>query len=382
MQTFISELTARIGRQLNASEARRSAMVCWIVAPVFALLGLWALASHFLAPEQDVFRQEMMLPVAGYAFACITLWLLLGFWGLLLDQRQSSSPGYTAVTLWTYALTSVSACYLIGTLNVVTGLVMMGAPMLGLILFSIRQVLLVFVAGLLMMLTLSLLSALQVIPYAPILKPEQAASAHLSLYWTLCLMLAGGFYVIYQTVIMSAMVRAWHSREQDIRTLSQTDALTSVANRRHILELLDEVLDSNRSMDNPVAVLMVDIDHFKRINDDHGHLVGDRALAASAAALRDCLRQGDMIGRYGGEEFLIVLPGTRVAHALDIAERCRQAIGALVIDANGILLPLTASVGLACRTRGDIQNSDHVIHLADEAMYEAKKTGRNRVVAA
>jgi diguanylate cyclase (GGDEF)-like protein len=135
-------------------------------------------------------------------------------------------------------------------------------------------------------------------------------------------------------------------------------------------------------MDNPVAVLMVDIDHFKRINDEHGHLVGDRALAASAAVLRDCLRQGDMIGRYGGEEFLIVLPGTRIAHALDIAERCRQAIGALVIDANGTSLPLTASVGLACRNRGDIQNSDHVIHIADEAMYEAKKTGRNRVVAA
>ncbi|MCK5874825.1 MAG: GGDEF domain-containing protein [Alcanivoracaceae bacterium] len=382
MQTFISELTARIGRQLNASEARRSAMVCWIVAPVFALLGMWALASHFLAPQQDVFRQEMMLPVAGYAFACITLWLGLGLWGLRLDQRQTHSPGYTAVTLWAYALTSVSACYLIGTLNVVTGLVMMGAPMLGLILFTIRQVLVVFVAGLLMMLTLSLLSALQMIPYAPILKPEQAASAHLSLYWTLCLMLAGGFYVIYQTIIMSAMVRAWHSREHDIRTLSQTDALTGVANRRHILELLDEVLDSNRGADNPVAVLMVDIDHFKRINDDHGHLVGDRALTAAAAALRDCLRQGDMIGRYGGEEFLIVLPGTRIAHALDIAERCRQAIGALAIDTNGSSLPLTASVGLACRSRSDIENSDHVIHLADEAMYEAKKNGRNRVVAA
>ncbi len=382
MQTFISELTARIGRQLNASEARRSAMVCWIAAPVFGLLGLWALASHFLAPEQDVFRQEMMLPVTGYAFACIALWLGLGLWGLRLDQRQTHSPVYTTVTLWAYAVTSVSACYLIGTLNVVTGLVMMGAPMLGLILFTIRQVLIVFVAGLLMMLTLSLLSALQIIPYAPILKPEQAASAHLSLYWTLCLMLASGFYVIYQTIIMSAMVHAWHSREQDIRTLSQTDALTGVANRRRILELLDEVLDSNRDTDNPVSVLMVDIDHFKRINDDHGHLVGDRALTAAAAALRDCLRQGDMIGRYGGEEFLIVLPGARVAHALDIAERCRHAIGALVIDTNGSSLPLTASVGLACRARSDIQNSDHVIHLADEAMYEAKKNGRNRVVAA
>ncbi len=382
MQTFISELTERIGRQLNASEARRSAMVCWIVAPVFALLGLWALGSHYLLPDQNVFRQEMMLPVAGYSLACIALWLGLGLWGLRLDQRQTSSPGYTAVTLWAYALTSVSACYLIGTLNVVTGLVMMGAPMLGLILFSIRQVLLVFVAGLLMMLALSLLSALQMIPYAPILRPEQAASAHLSLYWTLCLMLAGGFYVIYQTIIMSAMVRAWHSREQDIRTLSQTDALTGVANRRHILELLDEVLESGRSADNPVAVLMVDIDHFKRINDDHGHLIGDRALTAAAEALRDCLRQGDMIGRYGGEEFLILLPGTLVIHAMDIAERCRQAIGALVIDANGTSLPLTASVGLACRTRSDINNGDHVIHLADEAMYEAKKTGRNRVVAA
>jgi diguanylate cyclase (GGDEF)-like protein len=357
-------------------------MVCWIVVPVFALLALWALASHFLAPEQDVFRHEMMLPTAGYASACILFWLLMGFWGLRLDQRQDTSPGYTSLTLWGYTLTSVSACYLIGTLNVVTGLVMMGAPMLGLILFSIRQVLVVFVAGLMMMLGLSLLSALQVIPYAPILNPQQAASAHLSLYWTICLMLAGGSYVIYQTVIMSAMVRAWHSREQDIRTLSQTDALTGVSNRRHILEMLDHVLTSQRSADSPVSVLMVDIDHFKRINDEHGHLIGDQALTAAASALRDCLRQGDMIGRYGGEEFLIILPGTRNDHALEIAERCRKAISALVIHAAHQALPLTASVGLACRLLGDITSSDHVIHLADEAMYEAKKTGRNRVVAA
>ena len=382
MQRFLSKLSDQTGRQLNASEARRSAVVCWVAAPVFGLLGIWALASHFLIEDQRLFNHAMMLPTAAYSFGCVALWLALGRYGLWLDQRKQTSPVYTTVTLWVYAVTSVAACYLIGTLNVVTGLVMMGAPMLGLILFSIRQVLLIFIAGLAMMLTLSLLSALKMIPYAPILSQQQAASAHLNLYWTLCLMLAGGFYVIYQTIIMSAMVKAWHSREEDIRALSQTDALTGGANRRHILEELDLILASSRLGNIPLSVLMVDIDHFKQINDDHGHLVGDRALHAAAEALRDCLRQGEMIGRYGGEEFLILLPGAQSHHAMEIAERCRRAIGALVIDAKGVSLPLSASVGVSSRLRDEIGNSDYIIHLADNAMYEAKRAGRNRVVAA
>ena len=382
MRTFIMSLTQAVGRQLNHSEVRRTAMVCWIVIPTFALLGGWALVSHLVASDNPVLRRELLVPTAAGSLVLILVWTLLGLWGLRLDREVSHSPLYTATTLWCYVLSAVSACYLIGTLNVVSGLVMMGGPMLGLILFSMRQVLLVFVAGLVLIVVLSLLSALNRIPYAPILNPEYAASAHLNLYWTLCLLLASGLYVVFQTMIMSAMVHAWHSREQDIRTLSQTDALTGVANRRHILELLDAVLLSTRRRDTPVAVLMVDIDHFKRINDDHGHLAGDRALVAAAAALRDCLRQGDLIGRYGGEEFLIILPGTLEENALEVAERCRRAIGALVIDANGVSLPLTASVGLACRACSHIHDSDHVIHLADEAMYEAKKSGRNRVVAA
>jgi diguanylate cyclase (GGDEF)-like protein len=382
MQGFLNRLTDQAGRQLNASEARRSAMVCWIAAPVFGLLGIWALASHFLITDQLLFNHAMMLPAAAYAFGCVLLWLTLGVYGLRLDRRQQSSPRYTAMTLWTYAITSVAACYLIGTLNVVTGLVMMGAPMLGLILFSIRKVLLIFIAGLAMMLTLSLLSALQVIPYAPILHQQQTNSAHLNLYWTLCLMLAGGFYVIYQTVIMSAMVKAWHNREGDIRALSQTDQLTGVANRRHILEALDLILSNGRNRNKSLSVLMVDIDHFKRINDDHGHLAGDRALHAAAGALRDCLRQNEMIGRYGGEEFLILLPGAQSQHAMEIAERCRRAIGALVIDARGVALPLSASIGAASRSISEIPDSDYIIHLADEAMYEAKRAGRNQVVAA
>jgi diguanylate cyclase (GGDEF)-like protein len=382
MQRFLSKLSDQTGRQLNASEARRSAMVCWVAAPVFGLLGLWALVSHFVIKDQQLFNHAMMLPTAAYSFGCVALLLALGKYGLWLDQRQQKSPVYTNITLWVYATTSITACYLIGTLNVVTGLVMMGAPMLGLILFSIRQVLLIFVAGLALMLALSLLSALQVIPYAPILNQQQAASAHLNLYWTLCLMLAAGFYVAYQTVITNAMVKAWHSREEDIRTLSQTDALTGVANRRHSLGTLDLILSNSGKGNFPLSVLMVDIDNFKQINDDHGHLVGDRALHAAAHALRDCLRQEEIIGRYGGEEFLILLPGAQSHHAMEIAERCRRAIGTLVIDAKGVALPLSGSVGVSSRVRSEINDSDHIIHLADEAMYQAKRAGRNRVMSA
>ena len=381
MQKLIETLGGLIGHQLNGSEARRSAMVCWIAAPVFLLLGCWALISHMFAASADILAHQMMLPTAYYAFAGALCWLVLGIIGLSIDRHQRDGHRYTMITLWFYTVSAITVCYLIGTLNVVTGLVMMGAPMLGLILFDIRKVLKVFIGGLLGLLSLSLLSALEVIPYAPILNQAQSANAHQSLYWTICLMLAGGFYVIYQTIIMASMVHAWRNRESDVRALSLTDALTGVSNRRHILELLDSVLASQRGRDAPVSVLMVDIDHFKRINDDHGHLIGDLALTQAAEALRDCLRQGDMIGRYGGEEFLIILPGTHEHQALEVAERCRRAIGSLILKAGDIELPLTASVGAASRGKQLIRDSDHIIRLADEAMYEAKKSGRNQVIA-
>jgi diguanylate cyclase (GGDEF)-like protein len=259
---------------------------------------------------------------------------------------------------------------------------MMGAPMIGLMLFSLRQVLMIFIASLGVVLILSIFSALQIIPYAPILNSQHSASAHLSLYWTLCLTLAAGFYVIYQTIIMNAMVNAWRSREESIRSLSETDALTGVANRRHILSILEQLLTRKGNSEQTLSVLMVDIDHFKRINDEYGHLIGDRALHATAHALRDCLRNDEIIGRYGGEEFLVLLPNTSSIAAQNIAERCLQAINTLVIDANGAALPLSTSIGLCTRVYSDIRNSDHIIHLADEAMYAAKRAGRNQIVAA
>lgn len=382
MQHFLSTLSQQAGRQLSASEAKRSAMICWVSGPLFSLFGVWALISHFVIVDEALFNHTIMLPASAYAFTCAALWLALGLVGLRLDKTSTTSPLYTTITLWAYTITSVTACYLIGTLNVVTGLIMMGAPMIGLMLFSLRQVLIIFIAGLGIVLTLSLLSALQIIPYAPILNPQQSASAHLSLYWTLCLILAAGFYVIYQTIIMNAMVNAWRSREESIRSLSETDALTGVANRRHILSILEQLLARKGNSEQMLSVLMVDIDHFKRINDEHGHIIGDRALHATAHALRDCLRNDEIIGRYGGEEFLVLLPDTNSTTAQNIAERCRQAINTLVIDANGAALPLSTSIGLCTRVYGDIRNSDHIIHLADEAMYAAKRAGRNRVIAA
>lgn len=152
------------------------------------------------------------------------------------------------------------------------------------------------------------------------------------------------------------------------------DGLTELFNRVYTCGYLDCELVSTRGFDVPTSAIMVDIDHFKSLNDDFGHLIGDKVLKAVANTLLTVTRQTDIVGRYGGEEFLIVLPGTDKADGMQIAERLRQSIESeKIVDR-----PVTISLGVATSDSGDC-SANELIALADAALYEAKRRGRNRV---
>jgi diguanylate cyclase (GGDEF)-like protein len=125
---------------------------------------------------------------------------------------------------------------------------------------------------------------------------------------------------------------------------------------------------------------MVDLDHFKAVNDTHGHAAGDNVLQEAARRIRSALRDYDFIGRYGGEEFLLLLPGCDAASARDVAERVRAGIAARPAQIGDVLLPLSASLGVAWTTSGTT-GPNVLIQAADEALYRAKTLGRNRVEA-
>lgn len=169
--------------------------------------------------------------------------------------------------------------------------------------------------------------------------------------------------------------------ERELQRLATTDMLTGMANRRAFLECAESVYERSRSSSEPLTLLMLDVDHFKFINDRYGHLEGDRALMAFAQAVKNPLRTGDVVGRLGGEEFGVLLPQTRLAEGLEVAKRIVQSIRALQLsDESGHVYDITASLGVSTLRPSDRSLRD-ILDRADQALYQAKHQGRNRIAS-
>jgi diguanylate cyclase (GGDEF)-like protein len=179
-------------------------------------------------------------------------------------------------------------------------------------------------------------------------------------------------------VLLAALVVRQILHARRLRILAMTDELTRLSNRRAFFELAREKLAASQRSGIPLALLALDIDHFKRINDTHGHETGDRVLQRVANAARAAVRKGDAVGRTGGEEFLALLPDAGPDEAGEIAERLRAAVAAIDVSDLAPDLRVTVSVGLAAR-RPNETAIDALARRADEALYRAKERGRNRV---
>lgn len=166
--------------------------------------------------------------------------------------------------------------------------------------------------------------------------------------------------------------------EAALRELATTDGLTGVANRRQFLALAEAELARVQRFGHPVALLMLDLDHFKRINDTHGHAAGDAVLKDFAATVRDAQRQVDCVGRLGGEEFAVLLTGCDIGDARQFAERLRQRVADLKVSLDRQDIAVTVSIGVASMQRAD-PGVSRVLERADAALYRAKAAGRNRV---
>ena len=167
--------------------------------------------------------------------------------------------------------------------------------------------------------------------------------------------------------------------QAELEFRAHTDALTGVPNRRYFLELAEQTFQRSIRYGRALSVLMIDVDHFKRVNDGHGHAVGDEVLNKLTGICARSLRKADLIGRMGGEEFAVVLPETAAEQALETAERLRAAVDAGPIPlGSGLSLHFTISVGVTSLT-ATTPNLDTLLSQADQALYAAKESGRNRV---
>ena len=170
------------------------------------------------------------------------------------------------------------------------------------------------------------------------------------------------------------------AQNQQLSEMAITDSLTGVFNRRHLDVLLDEMFEHSLRLHEYLALAMFDIDHFKRVNDNFGHQAGDAVLGQFSRLLKHLARDIDRVGRYGGEEFVVLLPGTGLDAGVTFADRVRQEVETHRFEFDGGVLKCTVSVGVAARHHPRIQTRQQLVKSADDSLYVAKSLGRNRVI--
>jgi diguanylate cyclase (GGDEF)-like protein len=165
------------------------------------------------------------------------------------------------------------------------------------------------------------------------------------------------------------------------REMASTDSLTSLLNHRRFMEIAEIAIQQAKIDKSQLAIMMLDIDHFKNVNDLYGHQTGDKVLSAVAASIKKSLRGGDVAGRFGGEEFIALVVGASSEQCVNIAERIRRAVARLEVQIDQVTVRVTISLGLMCINPDQELPLDALIHCADQAMYLAKQQGRNCAVA-
>jgi diguanylate cyclase (GGDEF)-like protein len=209
------------------------------------------------------------------------------------------------------------------------------------------------------------------------LKQRDELTAFLLKVTTLDISLAIETYHLSQIHKLNSLLEYMHSQTVILQRRAETDELTSVLRREYLLEMLQRVVLGASQDESNLCVIMADLDHFKEINDQYGHLAGDAVLRGVASRMQSALRGFDLIGRYGGEEFLFILQNTPLPIAKEVAERVRTRINTTEIHVDEKSIPVSISQGIAVLQKGE--DMDSLINRADQAMYAAKHAGRDCV---
>lgn len=378
-------MTQRVGHVRQWSVARRAAVGA---AAVAAANLFWNVGFEIAVriPGTAVYLNEdftgtYRLWTWGF-FLGFALIALMSLW---LDDGKEETGNFPAHLLFQFfAIASTGAAYLLGMQTTALWQIsFLAAGMAGILLFDLSVV----VAGLssfaLLVISGIVVEQVAFLPAAPLFAKLPTTDGPLATWWQVG-QAATSMLMIGSTIgVCGLLILRSRQQEKLLRKLSNTDDLTRVPNRRHFLDRLESEFDRSRRHGNTLSFVMIDLDFFKAINDEYGHLVGDRVLATIAGVIKSCLRGSDLLGRYGGEEFALMLPETSLEGAIKVAERCRALIEDTQIVVGGtVFFTVTASMGIVCSDNQDVRVLDDMIRLSDEALYQAKAAGRNRIIAA
>lgn len=265
--------------------------------------------------------------------------------------------------------------YLVGSFSPATMVGYVSIVGVGLVLFDRRMVYCALIPATLALLFCNYLSMTGVLTYAPLFNMQHLNQAVMHPFWVASMLFFLVPILLACLFLFEVLLTQWRTREQTIQNLSRLDPLTNVLNRRSIGHYLDRL---HQQPEQQYSIVLLDLDHFKNINDHFGHTMGDQVLIRVAQCLTAHVREHDLIGRFGGEEFIVLLPNTATAQAQQLAERCRLAISRLgFITQQRQAFTVSASFGVSSSLSADEPHL--VISQADQALYAAKAAGRNQV---
>lgn len=342
------------------------AHLLWIIWKVFVLMN----PEYWPWMNIPVLKSQLLLNVY---FFFILGGLILPCYFLQGKKKPERCLPVLIVSIFTFAFFRDG--YIIGLFSpaTITGYICLSG--LGLILFERKIVYPPIFLVTLTYFTLGYFTIHAQLPYAPIFSPQLMYHYPFnSVFWVQSMLYFILPILVICFVLCEILLIQWRVREAFIKKLSQIDPLTNLYNRRSFSEQLRHIHTTQQQY----AIIILDLDHFKSINDRYGHSVGDEALRCVAQTLKNNVREQDIVARFGGEEFIILLQETSQHKCIDIAERCRQAIRRLDIQIEqDISIQFTASFGIA--TSKVEYEIEQVVRHADQALYKAKQQGRDQI---
>jgi diguanylate cyclase (GGDEF)-like protein len=376
-----------IGAQLGGSPLHWAPVdkaTAFLVGSVPFVAGYVIRISYLLThPEEEPYIARSSLAVV---MGILVLTLLAAVVALVvwrsIRRRDPAHPVYTRGVLGVWFATIGLTTYFVGPFTSPILAALLGGAMAVLVFFEIDVARFAITIGLGIVVMTGVAERLGLIPYGPLF-------AHVfggEFRPTHAFVLVNAFFVsaLFAAVLslFAVVMRMWRKSDAEVHLLAITDPLTSLSNRRNFMERLELELSRSRRYDDRLALVLMDVDHFKDVNDAYGHVTGDRVLVAIARdGLVPALRAVDLAGRFGGEEFAVILPATDLDGAMVVAERLRARVAEIEVDGPGSRR-ITASFGVAAVPEVGADDVVGLIRAADEALYRAKAEGRDRVVAA
>ena len=305
--------------------------------------------------------------------------ILLILFGFLIKNKPNVHIYYVLFLSVYYPFSLLGLPIGIGLLNMLNGVIFMGIIFTALLLFPRFSVYFGLVAYVIAFYLLCALTVLGYLDYAMAYKPYtllhkdvQSAQIIYSMFYTT-------LYAVFTIALFDISIERWRRYNSKIQKLSCTDELTGLLNRRGVKQVVDFQMQQAQIIQRETSLIMVDIDNFKKINDQYGHYQGDLVLRHVADILKQNLRANDVIARYGGEEFVVLLPFTSIENAVALAEGCRKALQQSSIAVNETeRLYVQACFGVSSTARMDFDYMK-LFGQADKALYQAKHNGKNQV---